>query len=89
MTKATSNLKEVGAVTAVHYLLQGTIFVSSYYFQTLHLSPHLQDFNEEESHPTVLKQMICMFLLMKRRTIVLDEQSWKMKTVMNTHKNVV
>ncbi len=56
MAYARSNLNEVGAVTAVHYLLHGTTFVSSHDFQTLHLGRHLQDLNEEEGYLTVLKK---------------------------------
>ncbi len=40
MAYARSNRNEVGAVTAVHYLLRGTTFVSSHDFQTLHLGRH-------------------------------------------------
>ncbi len=56
MAYARSNLHEVGAVTAVHYLLHSTTFVSSHDFQALHLCRHLQDLNKEESYITVLKK---------------------------------
>ncbi len=52
---ARSNLHEVSAVTAVHYLLHGTTFVSSHDFQTLHLGCHLSDINKGASFLKILK----------------------------------
>ncbi len=56
MAYARSNINEVGAVTAVHYLLHGTRFVSSHDFQALHFGLFLQDLNDEEVYLTILKK---------------------------------
>ncbi len=56
MSYAKSNINEIGSVTAVHYLIQSTTFVSSNDFQTLNLGSHFQDLNEEEGYRTVRKK---------------------------------
>ncbi len=49
MAYARSEMVEVGAVTAVHYLLHSTTLVCSHDFQSLHLGRHLTDVEEAES----------------------------------------
>ncbi len=55
MAYARSNLHEVSAVNAVHYLLQGTTFGISHDFQPLHLACHLSDVNEDASFLNILR----------------------------------
>ncbi len=45
---------EVGAVTAVHYLLHGTTFVSSHDFEKLNLEAHLNDIYNAERVTTIV-----------------------------------
>ncbi len=49
MVYARYGIVEVGAVTAVHYLLRGTILACPLEFQSLHLCRHLNVLEETES----------------------------------------
>ena len=55
MAYARSELIEVEAVMAVHYLLHGTAFVCSHDFQTLHLGRHLIELSEIEHEISLIR----------------------------------
>ena len=52
---ARTEMLEVGAVLAVHYLLHESTFVCSHDFQTLHLGKHLQRLDNQESSVALVK----------------------------------
>ncbi len=82
---ARSEMVEVGAVTAVHYLLHGTTLVSSHEFQSLHLGRHLNDLKETESNVRI----ILLLDSMSQQTINDDHWNKKTKPSMITRRIIV
>ncbi len=56
MAYARSELNEVGAVTAVNYLLHNTTFVCSHAFEPLHFGRHINDLDGNVNTLSLIKQ---------------------------------
>ncbi len=74
---AGSEMVEVGAVTAVHYLLHGTTLFCSHKFQSLHLGRHLNDLDKIEADVNILPLGNSYIHLMLLQTINFDLWNWK------------